>query len=596
MTLQLFLLSLVCLSSPSMSITKAPSFTGQSKQLDDGGWLPDDSGEEEPGTATGTATYTPPEPRDTVTTPEAGDVWEHGRGHYSVEWTDLEGNLVKIFLYKDGSRVAELSGWTDDEGYYSLEEDVSPSFGSGTGYQIMVEDNLGNQIWSAVFDVLAHVRVSEPGYRTEWATGQRDVHIEWQGAPGSTAKLELLQNGDFVAGITEGWITNRGSYDLPYPVAEDWGSGEGYQVRVTDNIGNSATSPEFPIHGILVTQPTAETVWSDINPTLDIEWEGGTRVVRISLYHDGQQLETLSDWVDNCGIFRTSGFMEYNLSPGSGYGIIIQDDQGNTGRSEGFISEYSDNTHLGALTGITPAVDQSILNQDDFETEADYDYWRFNLRRGYIYRFQSDSEIELALESDGKMLETGRGSIDYHCEESGEYYLRVSATAPGTYTYELSCRNPPLPFYDVEFLEMGIFMAEHPSNNISGIYYYSTPRLTLHPYGWPIGFGIQPLSMAACYYCPRVHTEADILLNNFMEVMGGVEYRWSIETSGIFDPEDDDLSENPRVIEATEDGIAYYLRMRVFVVDAQYTYYNDINWYGFGLSISRDIFSKVGII
>jgi len=212
-----------------------------------------------------------------------------------------------------------------------------------------VEDNPGNRVWSAIYDVRAHVRVSEPGYRTEWATGQSDVRIEWQGAPGSTAKLELLHNDDLVADITEGWITNRGSYDLPYPIAEDWGSGEGYQVRVTDNIGNSATSPEFPIHGILVTQPNAETVWSDTNPTLDIAWEGGARVVRLALYQGETKIRDVSEWMDNAGSYRIENLAEFDLESSGNYRITIEDDQGNVGWSKNILISYTRGTIRGAL-------------------------------------------------------------------------------------------------------------------------------------------------------------------------------------------------------------------------------------------------------
>ncbi|MBN1461458.1 MAG: hypothetical protein JXA57_18170, partial [Armatimonadetes bacterium] len=64
------------------------------------------------------------------------------------------GSQARGLLYKNGSYVAEAHGWTANDGDCGTTTSAIPSsWGTGSDYQIKVEDSDGNYGWSAYFTI-----------------------------------------------------------------------------------------------------------------------------------------------------------------------------------------------------------------------------------------------------------------------------------------------------------------------------------------------------------------------------------------------------------------------------------------------------------
>ena len=271
---------------------KSPDST--SKQ---GGWIPDD-----PPEPVRPVTPARPPARTGVTEPDASTTWRHDETGVEVKWRGLADGLYKIELYRNGSFVVQLSSWLEGVSSFTKQAAVSSNWGSGSGFQVKLIDDLGNEYWSDEFQIKSNVDVSFPNSSSCWSTGTTGTGVVWDGCQGNTVKCDIYRNGSYLDDFSA-WVLNSGSYERSAPVPAGWGTGSGYSIHVMDDQGNEGVSEEFEIGSITVS----------LNG-VNVDWTGGAVAVKVELYEGDSFVADLSGWIDNTGSYNLQ-----NANVPSGY-------------------------------------------------------------------------------------------------------------------------------------------------------------------------------------------------------------------------------------------------------------------------------------
>ncbi len=105
-------------------------------------------------------------------TPEEGGI--------RIEWSGLEGSIVKLELYHEDELVEDISGWIENSGSFMLVSEIQFSSYSDDFFCIRITDDSGNSTWSDNFLInAAIVLIPEDAYLT--GGGPANVTIEWSG-------------------------------------------------------------------------------------------------------------------------------------------------------------------------------------------------------------------------------------------------------------------------------------------------------------------------------------------------------------------------------------------------------------------------------
>ena len=295
----LFIILGIVFAMPADILTvSGKSSSSTSKQ---GGWIPDD-----PPEPVVTPVYNPPA-RTGVTEPDASTTWRHDETGVEVKWRGLGDGLFKIELHRNGSFVVQLSSWIEGVSSFTKQAAVSSNWGSGSGFQVRLIDDLGNEYWSEEFQIRSDVDISFPNSTSCWSTGTTSTGVVWEGCQGNTIKCDIYKNGSYLDDFSA-WISNSGSYERNAPVPASWGTGSGYSVHVMDDQGNEGFSEEFEIGSIPVV----------LNGNT-VEWNGGLVAVKVELYEGDSFVADLSGWIDNTGSFNLQNAnIPSGYSPGRG--------------------------------------------------------------------------------------------------------------------------------------------------------------------------------------------------------------------------------------------------------------------------------------
>ena len=90
-----------------------------------------------------------------VTKPDGTTTWYHGAGvTKAIKWNGATGTQIRALIYDDGDYLAVAHDWTDNDGEAYFGWDIS-AWGTGSDYQIKVEDTNGNFGWSTYFTIEA---------------------------------------------------------------------------------------------------------------------------------------------------------------------------------------------------------------------------------------------------------------------------------------------------------------------------------------------------------------------------------------------------------------------------------------------------------
>ena len=295
-----------------------------------------------------------------VTDPNGSSVWYHFESDYQVSWhypgllgldEMLSGDEVSILLYH-GAELADtlVSSTVNDESW--LFTDLVPmSWTPDNNYSIYIEDNLGNYGWSAEFaieSVIGEViTVTNPVSDTAWSHYQSGTEVTWQ-YPAllycDSVCIDIYKGGILLAEFSD-WTDNDGHYISTDTIPANWGSGDDYQLKIYDDLGNYGWSEEFSIIGaevVEISSPSASTVWEHYNTGYPVNWNSEmlqSTNVSISLYKDTTLVETLTALTLNDGEWILNSSVSHAWGYGSDYRIHIVDNYGDWGMSEYFTLE-----------------------------------------------------------------------------------------------------------------------------------------------------------------------------------------------------------------------------------------------------------------
>jgi len=396
-------------------------------------WLED---LEEPAPAPSPAPAAPePEiPEEGVTAPDETTVWTHGDRGVTIRWNGLEGSLVKVHLYRNGALVSQLSGWEDNTGRMRLSGGVNATWGSGDGFTVRIEDNLGTTMWSPSFRILSDGSVNDPSAGTVWATGMTNVPVEWSGLQGELVDVYLRKDGTDVAAIASG-LQNNGRLTLSR-VKADYGTGDGYTILVEDEIGNSAESRRFSIQPINIISPERNASLEVGQESPAIRWRGGNVAVRISIESGGQVTERLSEWIDNTGSYSpgevTSAWMDGRAGRCR---LVVEDDLGDRGEIPLYLSFTGDSRSSAII--LTNSSCSGMLADS-----ADFTWWRVIPPLSGKFQVSSTTGDDVVLylySSTGRrMAGPCVGSVGWHARRGSTYFVKVEPFETPSARYRLS--------------------------------------------------------------------------------------------------------------------------------------------------------------
>ncbi len=209
--------------------------------------------------------------------PDSNSVWTVGEEKVLVAWTystdaPLAGDSVYMELYKNGVYVDDVTpGYIGNWGFYKRSGIVPASWGTGTGFQVKVIDELDNWGWTEEFrlsDGDEVINVQNPDSTTSWYHYSARTFVSWNYGRGTDEKntgdevsifgsfeplggdsvfVDVYKGGVYVASYSGGWVQNTNFYKSLNYVPPAWGTGNDFQVYVEDDLGNFGWSENFTI-------------------------------------------------------------------------------------------------------------------------------------------------------------------------------------------------------------------------------------------------------------------------------------------------------------------------------------------------------------
>lgn len=177
---------------------------------------------------------------------------------------------------------------------------------------------------------IGDINVVSPNGKEAWKRGtNQTIRWNYQGAPGSRVKIELLKKGNFSRLINSDVpIGSGGSGSYRWLINANQTQGTDYKVRVTSTTKSAYTdtsNSSFMITGgIVVTSPNGGETWSR-GTTQVIRWNysgtPGSRV-KIELLKNGRKIRVISTNTSNDGEYNWS--INSIQTPGTGYKIRVK--------------------------------------------------------------------------------------------------------------------------------------------------------------------------------------------------------------------------------------------------------------------------------
>jgi len=369
--------------------------------------------------------------------PNSSTEWSHGNTRMLISWDDVEGALVKINLFRNSVHVVEISGWIDNTGRFSEYVSIEENWGSGDGFTVELEDNLGNIYLSERFRINSNLRVIDSTIGESWATGQERASFDWVGAQGETVKITLYRGNEILSEICS-WDVNTGHYELPYPVPANWGQGDGYQIKIEDNLGNIDRSASFSIQPIMVLNPLSGESWIVGESIPEFQWFGAANVVRIELRNSGNAVAEIARWMDDTGSYSPNIQVPSSWAPlrDGTYELVVVDDLGMEGIVSPIYIRHTDDTIDGAIP-------LTRMGNNSISSPSDVDYWVVDTSRGNKYKVTASDTTTVTLQvlsSSGgtEITDVMVGFVDWQAARSGNYIVRVASKLGATGSYTLN--------------------------------------------------------------------------------------------------------------------------------------------------------------
>ena len=208
------------------------------------------------------------------------------------------------------------------------------------------------------------ITVTSPNSSSVWQHYNTGILIEWTGGNTDDVTITLMQDNIIIDTLTSSQA-NTHSFVLPSYITPSWGDGDNYQVKITDDYGESGLCEFFTIEAVAgeevfsVTNPTSGSIWYWQSTGTPISWNteyskgeaNGGKVssnlnalfsddVHLELWKGTVKVTDLSNSIPNSGSFVYDDSISFYWIADTDYSLRVFDANGNYGISDQF--EISD--------------------------------------------------------------------------------------------------------------------------------------------------------------------------------------------------------------------------------------------------------------
>ena len=271
--------------------------------------------------------------------------------------------------------------------------------------------------------------------------------IEWS-LPGQLVKIELFRHGTFVSDLT-GWIENAGSFQLMEALPVTGRGGDGYRVRITNDLESTAWGDEFEACVVRFFEPLGDEILQAGAPAgLGLEWEAWSVSLRADVYRGTAHVGSIAERIPAGSTSWTwTDRVPASWESGSDYRVLLHDDSGFYGWSQPFTVTRN----WEAQRAVAGAIEPGAISEGDFHSPGGgpcllgFEAMAF---RAYQFDLIEDPGIRLdILDEDGEVVLSpddraddqtpGNGVIYWDCLEGGQYYLRLASGRGGSYALRM---------------------------------------------------------------------------------------------------------------------------------------------------------------
>ena len=333
----------------------------------------------------------------------SGDTSIFDKMFASLDPSPLSGDSVTIELHKGGSLLVTLTASTYNDSSWTLTGPVPMAWLPGSDYQIKIIDNLSNWGISDQFTVAGAsgqeiIEMTDPTSSTTWRTLEPGTQVTWEyptdfNSDISTAipfagrvmqrliransplftgsiSIEIWKDGSYLGDYSDGLVPNTNTYTRTEAIPSSWGTGSNYQIKMIDTNSNYGYSDQFSIlnNEIDVLLPSLTTIWEPGDSGIQSTWNGGTSIVKLELWSNGELIEgDFSPWITNTGNYTYPETVPSSWDIGEHFQIhIINSGSTQHGWSEEFqIFNEIDISHPNSQTIWACSRDSLLVEWDD---------------------------------------------------------------------------------------------------------------------------------------------------------------------------------------------------------------------------------------
>ncbi|MBD3344668.1 MAG: hypothetical protein GF401_06365 [Chitinivibrionales bacterium] len=289
--------------------------------------------------------------------PDTATLWYHGslETDDTLRWSvgAAEGDTVDILLYHKTGFVDTIAGKIPNTGQYILRNYIKYSWGSGSGFQVKIVDNLGYFGWSKGFEIKAeeceNITVTYPDSSVSWYSGDHiDFTARWDMCCGDSVVFLLYANQFFIDTI-QSWVDTADEFTTEQIVHKWWGEGDGFHIKIVDNNNNFGYSPTFSIvydsaQSIYVEMPDNQTEWHRGQMRTIVKWSMDTSIdtsadaytVKADVYYKNERVTELFSWVTAESMYIHTDSIPVDWDTGDGYQLRLENKLGDFGWSGSF--------------------------------------------------------------------------------------------------------------------------------------------------------------------------------------------------------------------------------------------------------------------
>ena len=277
------------------------------------------------------------------------------------------------------------------------------------------------------------------------------ILIEWSIA-GDLAKVELFRNGESVTDLS-GWIENSGELLYTADIPDSRGYGEGFSVKITNELETFIWSDEFEVYAVNVIQPSGdEILHTGKVADIILEWGEWPAPLYVDVYKGDRFVDRIPDILP-AGItsYHWQDTVSSDWLTGDDYRIRLHDADGFYGWSEPFsiVQDWY------AQCSIAAEIEPGNSFRESFRFLEDVHIYKFSGEELFAYYFFKENDTPFYLEildSDGTVLfspefrtddqNEGEG-IYWDCLQKGEYIVRITPTSFDIEEYEITMYEVP---------------------------------------------------------------------------------------------------------------------------------------------------------